>query len=43
MNFLGRFKVGTKIIAGYVIALLLMVGVGSLAVVRLAQLDASLA
>ena len=41
MNFLGRFKVGTKIIAGYVIALLLMVGVGSLAVVRLAQLDAT--
>ena len=39
MNFLGNFKVGTKIIAGYVIALVLMLVVGGLAIIRLGELD----
>ena len=39
MNFLGNFKVGTKIIAGYVIALALMLVVGGLAIIRLGELN----
>jgi methyl-accepting chemotaxis protein len=43
MNFLGNLKVGTKIIAGYVISLVLMLVVGVLAIIRLDQLNGTLA
>ncbi|HMR63391.1 MAG TPA: hypothetical protein PKE64_05195, partial [Anaerolineae bacterium] len=40
-----RFKdlrIGTKIMSGYIVALILMVGVSGLATVRLSQLSASI-
>ncbi len=39
MSILGRFTVGTKIIAGYVIALALMAVVGGLAIFRIDQIN----
>jgi methyl-accepting chemotaxis protein len=41
MDILRNLKVGAKIIAGYVIALVLMLVVGSLAIIRLDQLNAT--
>jgi methyl-accepting chemotaxis protein/carbonic anhydrase/acetyltransferase-like protein (isoleucine patch superfamily) len=43
MNFLGNIKVGTKIMAGYIIALVLMLVVGGLAILRLGQLNTTVA
>ncbi|GAB4424478.1 MAG: hypothetical protein Kow0031_03480 [Anaerolineae bacterium] len=39
MNFLSNFKVGTKIIAGYIIALALMAAIGAVALVRLGNIE----
>ncbi len=39
MNFFSNFKVGTKIIAGYIIALVLMATIGGIALLRLANIE----
>ncbi len=41
ISFLGKFSVGTKIILGYAVALILMLVVGGLAILRLGELNAT--